>query len=554
MVLMNYSCQENQKNKTRKIDNKKFYDALTQAENCAKTNKLDSAFYYYNLSKNIVVNDSSNNKPIYSLLMMSEIQQTQSDYIGSENTATEALSLINKYSNPEYTSRLYNTLGMNYDNLFDFELAEKNYLLSMSFKNTEVEKLTMKNNIAVVAIDDLKYDKAKKLLTKLLTNKNINENLSIKSKILGNLGFCLLKTNQPNSLAFFNEALAIKKQIKDDYALISSYMHLTEYYQSRNKNLALNYAKTALTQAEKLNCPDEKLKAMEVLVAKNEGNYSKKYFDLNDSLKKSRQKSKNQFAKIRFDSKKTIAENQLLKTQKAETDLKIETQKNKILIASIFGILSFFGGIFVYQRMRFRNKSEKIKASYNTETRISKKVHDELANDIFNAMTFAITQNLNDETKKEKLINSLDDVYTRTRDISRENNVIDTGIYFKDNLKDMLSPYNSLKLNIIINGIDLVKWDKINQNKKITTYRVLQELLINVKKHSFASVCVISFAQIDKKIQINFNDNGVGIQLDEKFLKNGLQNTESRIQAIGGTITFDSKPEKGFKVMFHFHE
>ena len=77
---------------------------------------------------------------------------------------------------------------------------------------------------------------------------------------------------------------------------------------------------------------------------------------------------------------------------------------------------------------------------------------------------------------------------------------------------------------------------------------------MNAKKHSLASVFVVSFKQIDKKIQINCVDNGVEMRLDEENVKNGLQNTESRIVAIDGKITFDSEPGKGFKVMFQFSE
>ena len=553
-IFLIFACLENPVKLYKKTANNQYYNALTAAENCKKNNKLDSAFYYYDLSKNIVINDSSNNKPIYSLLMMSEIQQSQNDYVGSENTATEALGYSNKYTNIEYISSLYNLLGMNYDNTFDFELAEKNYNLAIAYSKIDLDKISIKNNIAVVAIDDLKYDKAQKLLSKLISDNSIYKNQNIYAVIIENIGYCLLKKNKENSIAYFVEALALKTKNKQEYQLITNYLHLSEFYHNKNDKLEIQYAKMALRQSEELNCPDEKLKAMEILITKNSGHFSNIYFDLNDSLKKVRQKSKNQFAKIRFDSKKNIAENQLLKTQKVQNDLKISTQRNKILWISIFGIVSFFGGIFVYQKMNYRNKSEKIKTNYQTETRISKKVHDELANDVFNVMTFAITQNLNDETKKEKLISSLDDVYVRTRDISRENNVIETGLYFKDNLKDMLSQFNSQKLNIIINGIDLVNWDKINENKKITVHRVIQELLINVKKHSFATVCVVSFRQFEKKIQIKFSDNGVGMRLEEKYLRNGLQNTENRIQAIKGTITFDTEPMKGFKVKIQFPE
>lgn len=114
----------------------------------------------------------------------------------------------------------------------------------------------------------------------------------------------------------------------------------------------------------------------------------------------------------------------VLQNQKIENSLKIETQQNKLFLLSIVLILVLFTVVFVVQFLVYRHKKEKLKTAYLTETRISKKVHDELANDVFSTMTFALTQNLANDRQKEILINSLDNVYVRTRDISRENNEI----------------------------------------------------------------------------------------------------------------------------------
>jgi len=79
---------------------------------------------------------------------------------------------------------------------------------------------------------------------------------------------------------------------------------------------------------------------------------------------------------------------------------------------------------------------------------------------------------------------------------------------------------------------------------------VLQELLVNMKKHSQCSLVVISFKKIENKLQIDYSDNGLGSTFDKINSRNGLQNVENRILAINGTITFDTKPEKGFKTSF----
>jgi signal transduction histidine kinase len=92
----------------------------------------------------------------------------------------------------------------------------------------------------------------------------------------------------------------------------------------------------------------------------------------------------------------------------------------------------------------------------------------------------------------------------------------------------------------------------IESNTKITVYRVLQELLVNMKKHSQCSLVVLTFKKNENKLQIDYSDNGIGATIEELNLKNGLRNVENRIQAIKGTITFDSKSDKGFKVYITF--
>jgi len=73
-----------------------------------------------------------------------------------------------------------------------------------------------------------------------------------------------------------------------------------------------------------------------------------------------------------------------------------------------------------------------------------------------------------------------------------------------------------------------------------------------MKKHSHCSLVALTFKKNKNKLQIDYIDNGVGAEFDEKKSKNGLQNVENRIQAIKGTITFDTKSNKGFKVSFIF--
>ena len=314
-------------------------------------------------------------------------------------------------------------------------------------------------------------------------------------------------------------------------------------FEKSDPTLALQYALHSYQAAQKIKSVDGEIEALDMMIHTNPANaytYHIEYAHLNDSIKGVRQKAKNAFAKAKYDFQKEKIE-------------KERQEKMFLITVSIAGPLIVFIillSLFLSYRKNAKHKQEKIHESYKTETRLSKKVHDELANDLFNVMNFASNQDLAADEKKETLLQNLENVYKRTRNISRENSTIDTGEAFAANLKSMISEYNTPERNVLINGIDSIPWNEIEENKKIITFRVLQELMVNMKKHSQATLTVIGFKNTDKKIQVNYSDNGVGMDADALSRKNGLRNVENRIESIGGTFTFDPVPPKGLKVSF----
>jgi signal transduction histidine kinase len=201
----------------------------------------------------------------------------------------------------------------------------------------------------------------------------------------------------------------------------------------------------------------------------------------------------------------------------------------------------------VFYIYRLIYKKSKLQEIYKTETRISKKIHDEVANDIYSVMTLLQA----DENRNHHLLDDLEAIYTKTRDISRENASIDLNVSnnFAQTLEDLLLIYSNDYCNVITKNSQDINWTLINDDKKRAVFRILQELLTNMKKHSKANLVVLEFLQTGRKITVKYRDNGVGSTLKKK---NGLQNVESRISVLNGTIFFDSQPGKGFKVMFTF--
>lgn len=510
---------------------------------------FNSSFYYFNKSKIAFETSKDSSNIAFNLIQMGYIQQINGDYYGSKETLTEVLPYLKNDTN--YIAAVNNFFGIAYKQLSLYDDAIFYYNKALKETKDEVSKQAPLNNIAVVYIQQKKYNKAIEILESILNLKKINDLSAInyKARVLDNLGFAYFKNGNPDKgLQLMNESLQLRNRSEDFYGSIESYLHLAEFYAKTDVKKSNQNAQSAYQIATKFNSIDERLKALSLLISNGSGSqYAQKYISLNDSIIKIRNNFKNKFAKIKYDSKKEKDENQKLKLERAENLLALQTAKYQ----KIVGIISVsFLSIFIVILIRyFRHKSriEKIKTAYDTETRIAKNIHDELANNVFNAITFTQTQPLEEENIKETLVQNLDHIYTRVRGISRENSDIDTKDNFAFNLKEMLSTYNSGSTKVIINNIEKVIWSEIDEVKKVTIYRVLQELMVNMKKHSHAPFVFIKIESNQKSLFIDYKDNGKGCEKN-KIIKNGLQNMENRILAIKGTITFDTEPDKGFGV------
>ncbi len=78
------------------------------------------------------------------------------------------------------------------------------------------------------------------------------------------------------------------------------------------------------------------------------------------------------------------------------------------------------------------------------------------------------------------------------------------------NLSELLPTYNNEEINSIIKSIEKINWDEIDNIKKITIQRTLQELMVNMTKHSQASLVVVKFDQDANMVFIDYIDNGKG--------------------------------------------
>lgn len=555
MLFVTQSCdKKKQNNPHEKQDLTEINRLIDIGHKHYESEKFDSSYYYFNKAKYAAEIKKDTSRIIHTLSWMAQIQRNHGDIAGSESTSIEAFPLIeNSNKFPYGETNIYIGLGYNYLLTNENDQAIYYFKKAINSKTDEEVRSDIVNNISLALTEKGDFQKAIQILLPLTLKKEVKNNPQSFARVVDNLGYTYDKSGNSTAIFYLNKGLKIREQIKDNRGLLSSYYNISEYYKTRNLNLSFKYALLAYKKATKVNAVDDRTKCLKLLIQNTSGNelkkYSLAYIHINDSITKVRQKAKNQFAKLKYDSTLEKEENIKLKSQKI---LQEEEQRTRNLFLYFVFAVVILISILLSNFLIAKNKREKIKATYTTEIRISKKLHDELANDVYQTMAFAETQDLAKNENKEILLSNLDGIYSRTRNISRENSTIETGIQFIPNLKEMMSGFNTDKVNVLTNGMDTVHWTEFENDKKIIVYRVIQELLVNMKKHSKCSLVVLTFKKDKNKLQIDYTDNGIGTANNQLNSKNGLLNMENRIRAAKGSITFDTTPDKGFKVRIAF--
>ncbi len=90
---------------------------------------------------------------------------------------------------------------------------------------------------------------------------------------------------------------------------------------------------------------------------------------------------------------------------------------------------------------------------------------------------------------------------------------------------------------------------------EITAYRVVQEALNNVAKHSGAQTAVVTVAADDIALHVEISDRGRGFHPSEGLAKHnslGLAGMTERVQLVGGQLEIVSQPSQGTRIHAEF--
>ncbi len=469
----------------------------------------------------------------------------------SEVAAVNAFMLLDNMSLDSIVrvkkTRISNQLGRIYRRIKDYDSSIDYYNISLELAEGILDSISALNNLSTIYIDLKNYNKAastaESCYNKILKLNNHDK----KNTVLDNLGYAQSKLKTPGALEKMQLALSSRLKVNDLNGIFTSYEHITNYYiDTKNREMALHYMNKALAISDSMNSPDSRYKALQLFGTLYDNNHVNELIHLGDSLHADRYSNQSKYAAKKYSlekSEKEAVQNKLL----AE-----ERQNEKVLAIIGIGVM-LFASIILFFYYKQRNKIAKTKERHKTEQKLSKKVHDEVGNDVFYLMTQiqSSPQKFLDKNGL-KILDGLNDIYSKARDISKDYTSVNTGSVFNEELLTLLNSYGTTQTKIITSKIEPDFWQSVSKDKKEQLYRVLQELLTNMKKHSDATLVAITFLKQNRNIIVKYADNGKGALKSELKTNSGLYNVENRIESINGTITFDTSPNNGFKAELTF--
>ncbi len=469
-----------------------------------------------------------------------------------------ALKIANKYQNPFLTSRIHFLHGNVY-NAWNQNPEKMIYHYQKGFdlfknKNLGASKL----NMYYVLAHAYDGEKTKDSLACIKLLKEVDDYLklqpdSVKNQLEYLVEFAWISTNIKNYL-FAEQFLknhVSRMNIKNNP---NSNDYLGHYYLTKLRiDIFGNKKKHSAYEDSIL-----------LAINKSQNNFDKQYYfdNLNkiylftNDYKKAynyRERAIHLQDKISFDDialqlKQNKLAKKLIETKfkKAEAEEKIKTRNFwlTISIICIFIILVLFRLYHVSKRKKQLRKEYNIQANFTKKLletteeerkRIGHDLHDSIGNSLVN-LKQQIPDNLADSKTK------IDEILDELRNISRNLHPI---MFERIGLKITLEQFiNRIQIshNFLIT-LEINYHSGLKSNEELQLYRIIQEGVNNMIKHSKALAGKITLIENEKSIELEIKDNGIGFQTsDITTIKNsfGLHSIYERSEAIGGKAEIQS--------------
>ncbi|MDZ4758398.1 MAG: sensor histidine kinase [Bacteroidota bacterium] len=290
--------------------------------------------------------------------------------------------------------------------------------------------------------------------------------------------------------------------------------------------------------------------------------YWNKHEALADSLYTTEQAEKTMEFETKFQTEK---KEKLL----AEQDLQLSKRNTLIISLCSAIILVVLGWLLYNYRIKAKQQTEKIhqkelqskaiiEAEERERVRIAKDLHDGVGQllaaarmQVSGLSAIFDSEDISQKTNYDNALSLLDESAKEVRAVSHSmipNALIRKGLSAA--VREFVDRLVSDKLKV---DLELVGLDKrLDSNTETVLYRVLQEIISNVVRHSGANYISIQFIKHDTEVVMMVEDNGKGFDL-QKVLANeksgiGLRNIQSRVDYLNGSLEFDTIIGRGTTV------
>ncbi len=416
-----------------------------------------------------------------------------------------------------------------------------------------------------------------KAITYLEKALGLFKKLDYKSNIataLLNLGQLYRKHgNTQKGIDYYLEAIELSKEINDLHSYAVTTANLANiYYEAGNYSEAEKHYLTALDIAREIKilktehqCYRELAKLYSKTGRYKEAlDYKSKQYIVHDSIYNIEKYEQLSELETKYETEKKEQEIELWKAENEVKQLTIKRQQI-FIIGSVTGILLLIVIAFLwYNRKRLQQKaileSEKnryrkklLEASIDAEEkerkRIARELHDGVAQQLGGLkMAWQIISKEYKGKGLEKLkeiTKTLDEATDEVRNISHQMmpKVLSTNglIYAIEDMLDKTFKYSSIKYQFEHFGVE----GRFNEKIELSLYRVCQELVNNVIKHSGANLVSVQLFKSKKHLILMLEDNGKGMNSDNKKPGIGILNIASRIDTINGEVNYEPGPESG---------
>lgn len=281
----------------------------------------------------------------------------------------------------------------------------------------------------------------------------------------------------------------------------------------------------------------------------------KKYTKINDSL--STNTNKLAFAELEAKYNYSLKEKELLMISSRE-------KLQRIIMWVSIGVLLLAFVLFIYfyrarkakadqqmlslkQQQRVALTKALLQGEEKERARLPRDLHDGLGGMLAGVKINLSHKLLNNQLAgSEKVISLLDNSINELRRIARNmmpEALLRSGL--QTALTDLCQDISNEKLKINYSFIN-VTVETMPKQVQIIIFRIVQELLTNIVKHSEASEAYLQCSQDSNRFYITVEDNGKGINQSRYTNRGiGLDNIQSRVDFLNGKMDFNSVANNG---------